>query len=1175
MKKHLLKHALLALYVIGSGCLVNAQNRADKVIAQQDFNHIQEAQSETFDQVKSGTMLTNSGSTDFTTGKLGFRTYWTDTRTLGSGPLHSDQRQNDLSDFIGVNAFAGENAPDISPTGWKYQKGKEQNFEINDGDGRIELIFDPVELMGFVDRKLTLSYWINAAEYEDQDAFQIKLMDGVQFYTALSLRAISLNQQGSADDGSSNWKKLVVDLDKLIEEGFKEVMTLIVAVDNNANDENIFIDEITFSGVPMASSCTEIFISEFVSGGQHEHCLELFNPSRKSIDLMQDDYQVRIYLAGQNRPLNTIQLKGTVAPGETLVLCDASIHPDFKVHADVLIYEPFFKHGSVVELMHHGVPIDVVGQIGKITDLGPEVSLRRRTDISHGENSGANVFSPAKEWKRLSKLSTRDLGKHRCDCQTTPCLIEDMEVIITTACNDNSTTGPFDDYVLGDVIVHFTGRPIKGLLRLEGATQAEIGVGTLGQTSYRFKDVKFAANGKPIALAAYFTEWDGCKKTMENLAMAPWSCSEQNERDVTPVDNTFVYEPLKKEPKSPTPTPINEPEFKKYGTTSVVNPNLPRYTDPRRPSYPVTKIGFEVSEPCFGQNTNSTTDDIFLGSVRVNFPRIPDFGFLELTGVVNVKVPVEHLKGTTYSFDFLEMPANGLPFYLHAKFSATTTKQDKKTALFQAPASCSDANRCRDLFISEYVEGSGKNRCLEFYNPAFQPINLTEDEYHIRIFFKGEDQPGSVIPLKGVINGHSTFVVCADESKEEVQSYADQLSAFDFFTGDDAVVLYKGEQVLDVIGQVGFDPGFSWRAGELSTKNKSLRRRVLVTKGQQNRDFDLAGEWWAHDKNTFKGLGEHKCICEAEKANELVQTSSTCGDGLAQFDLETSTWTLSTSCASSSPYQDLMTFEYEAICGNFDLVVEQLASSENALGGIMVREGLDADAKFLALGIDETNQLIWKVRPNKSAPSTSETNASEGKTWLRVVRKDEVFEAYVAREDRNWELVAQEIIGTRSCLNVGVWVEGKQEGLLAQAEFSELIWQAKNGSNGVTYEQHLIPKAPLVEPISEPKTIDLDLPLPAVSTWKRPQITGQWDLRILSSQQDQALFVHARTDQNDQIEVRIIDAEGQTWFQAQENCNNRNLPIDLDALELPIGVYWITAIAGQQAMAKKFVSYKV
>ena len=65
--------------------------------------------------------------------------------------------------------------------------------------------------------------------------------------------------------------------------------------------------------------------------------------------------------------------------------------------------------------------------------------------------------------------------------------------------------------------------------------------------------------------------------------------------------------------------------------------------------------------------------------------------------------------------------------------------------------------------------------------------------------------------------------------------------------------------MIDVIGQVGFDPGLEWGTGLVSTADNTLRRQGTVAGGDANGGdaFDPSIEWRGFAQNTFDGLGSH------------------------------------------------------------------------------------------------------------------------------------------------------------------------------------------------------------------------------------------------------------------------------------------------------------------------------
>ncbi len=217
------------------------------VIASQNFNDLSDAGTQTFDSLPAGSQLTNSGSFNNGGPGLDFATYWAvDSRGVGMGPVTPS---NDSSDFIGVNSFTGSNSPDVAPDGTPIQSGVEHNFEFNDGDGLLELRFESVDLSGYTDRTLELNVWINDTTYESDDFLFITVSSGNGAETLLAWGELELEGNASADDGTPNWLSLSFDLEPVIA-NLGENLALTVGVDNNSSRENIFIDNVSFNGVP-------------------------------------------------------------------------------------------------------------------------------------------------------------------------------------------------------------------------------------------------------------------------------------------------------------------------------------------------------------------------------------------------------------------------------------------------------------------------------------------------------------------------------------------------------------------------------------------------------------------------------------------------------------------------------------------------------------------------------------------------------------------------------------------------------------------------------------------------------------------------------------------------------------------------------------------------------------
>ncbi|MFT7664593.1 MAG: putative extracellular nuclease, partial [Planctomycetota bacterium] len=160
-----------------------------------------------------------------------------------------------------------------------------------------------------------------------------------------------------------------------------------------------------------------------------------------------------------------------------------------------------------------------------------------------------------------------------------------------------------------------------------------------------------------------------------------------------------------------------------------------------------------------------------------------------------------------------------------------------------------------DLYFSEYVEGSSNNKALEIYNDTGGAINLSD--YSVQFFFNGSTSAALTINLTGTLLDGDVFVLAHSLADGAILAQADQTDGSAWFNGDDAVALRNGATSIDVIGQIGFDPGSEWGSGDTSTQNNTLRRLETVTDGDTNGGdaFIPSAEWNGFQADSFSGLG--------------------------------------------------------------------------------------------------------------------------------------------------------------------------------------------------------------------------------------------------------------------------------------------------------------------------------
>lgn len=170
-----------------------------------------------------------------------------------------------------------------------------------------------------------------------------------------------------------------------------------------------------------------------------------------------------------------------------------------------------------------------------------------------------------------------------------------------------------------------------------------------------------------------------------------------------------------------------------------------------------------------------------------------------------------------------------------------------------------------EVFISQYVEGTGNNKAVEIYNGTLSNINLTADGYVLQQYHNGSLTVSVSIALSGTLASGNALVVGRPSTPT---NYAPDLAIAGLpnlqtnkdltFNGDDVLVLRKGTNILDRVGQVGTNAvGSLWGRG---TRDRTLARKQTVFTGTLTAvtaDFPAA-EWEVSASDTFAGLGSHE-----------------------------------------------------------------------------------------------------------------------------------------------------------------------------------------------------------------------------------------------------------------------------------------------------------------------------
>lgn len=240
--------------------------------------------------------------------------------------------------------------------------------------------------------------------------------------------------------------------------------------------------------------------------------------------------------------------------------------------------------------------------------------------------------------------------------------------------------------------------------------------------------------------------------------------------------------------------------------------------------------------------------------------------------------------------------------------------------------------QCNELFISEYVEGTGNNKAIEIYNPTNNPVSLAN--YRLIRHDNGNSNTLEPVDPQHVLNlpanitmpPKTVYVMALNLTDPngtgqsapidlELQAVADTLlcngcattvgnSRVLCFNGDDALALQKNSggawRNIDIFACIGEQPKnnngtasptagwtilppFSSMPPDFTppgayflkywTQDKTLFRKFDVQDGvlvnPPVASFDASVQWDSLPANTFYGLGSHECACGCTDFNAV------------------------------------------------------------------------------------------------------------------------------------------------------------------------------------------------------------------------------------------------------------------------------------------------------------------
>lgn len=644
---------------------------------------------------------------------------------------------------------------------------------------------------------------------------------------------------------------------------------------------------ITFAllaGTVSFAQCSELFFSEYIEGSSFNKAIEIYNPTNGSINL--SDYEVKNFNNGSTTPTTvlTFPTSAILGAGDVYVISHPSADPAILAIADTTnnVINVNGDDAVILENVFTGDTADIIGIVG--VDPGTEWAvgtgstanntLTRMISIQQGNTNWAVA---ATEWDVHPSNTFDSLGMHTMTscAPPTPAFGPCGELFFSEYIEGSYSNKALEIYNPTSFDIDLVNYVIKR--NNNGSpTPSEVYDFPVG-TIIAAGDVYVIGNdqGDPVGIVAPSDTTNGATWFNGNDALIL--------ENITSGDTIDIIGQVGIDPG--TNWPVGTGATSEYTLIRKMNVNQGELdwtvASNQWDVYPqdmFDSLGMHTMTPCGAPCTPTTFNQVIISCSPVTSPSgtytwsttgvyndtIFNAAGCDSLYVVDVTIGTE----TTSTINATACSAYGSPSGDIYTASGTYTDTIPNALgcdsvitinLTIDPAGVGCANNCSDLFFSEYIEGSNSNKALEIYNPTGGDIDLVD--YVIKRNNNGSPTPSGTydFPVGTIIAAGDVYVIGNDQADSlGILVPSDTTNGATWFNGDDALILENiiSGDTLDIIGEVGIDPGLGWPVGSGATNNYTLVRSAAIQQGNTNW-ATAASEWVVLPQNTFDSLGGH------------------------------------------------------------------------------------------------------------------------------------------------------------------------------------------------------------------------------------------------------------------------------------------------------------------------------